>query len=387
MFESQVKMVAGLRENYSDKFVFPQPETPQELVEAVTAQIGAPFDSSILVLFTVEWALYLREIGYTNICVSTKGDATVQKLCQALGFVYQDISEIEKNNMKFDVVVGNPPYQQGKNNNFYQDFVKIAFTVSTDIVAMVTPSNWTSFADKDSKFLSLLKKNGLNYYKFLGSNAFKNVQLLTVVFICSKKSNSNVVSINTDTDTITVPVDDLCYFPTASADLFKTVSKIAALKLPGISAVKGNLDRNKVIPDINGIKCIMSVGKRGGDFDIELVSSLHLERGEIVGIGSHKVVISRITSIGKLGEAKYAGPEYACAQGCYAIYTDSKDSALRLIEYLNSPVVKAIVQELKGSVCSNSQNIFSTIPAVEYADSMIACLTPEEINLIESMVK
>ena len=168
MFESQVKMVAGLRENYSDKFVFPQPETPQELVAQITAVLSANKNAKVLVLFTIEWALYLREIGYTDICVSTKGDATVQKLCQVLGFVYQDISEITKHNMKFDVVVSNPPYdapiadtQQTK--KIWIEFVKLAIdlTKTNGSTGIVCPSSWIGSNDAKLKKLrnQILEKN------------------------------------------------------------------------------------------------------------------------------------------------------------------------------------------------------------------------------------
>ena len=94
MFESQVKMIASLRKNYADKFMYQQPETPLELIEEITGQLGVSANQSILVLFTVEWALYLQEVGYNNVCVASNGDAVIESLCKKLGLKYQDISEI-----------------------------------------------------------------------------------------------------------------------------------------------------------------------------------------------------------------------------------------------------------------------------------------------------
>ena len=46
--------------------------------------------------------------------------------------------------MKFDVVIGNPPYQKGKNSNFYVDFIKKAAenTVVGGYVSLVTPNRF-----------------------------------------------------------------------------------------------------------------------------------------------------------------------------------------------------------------------------------------------------
>ena len=53
------------------------------------------------------------------------------------------------NNMKFDVVIGNPPY----NNDKYLDFVILGCKLAYNSVCMITPAKWASKGgDKNSKF-------------------------------------------------------------------------------------------------------------------------------------------------------------------------------------------------------------------------------------------
>lgn len=40
--------------------------------------------------------------------------------------------------MKFDVVIGNPPY----NNDLYLDFVQLGYQLSSNYVCMITPAKW-----------------------------------------------------------------------------------------------------------------------------------------------------------------------------------------------------------------------------------------------------
>lgn len=40
--------------------------------------------------------------------------------------------------MKFDVVIGNPPY----NNDLYLDFVQLGHQLSSNYVCMITPAKW-----------------------------------------------------------------------------------------------------------------------------------------------------------------------------------------------------------------------------------------------------
>ena len=56
--------------------------------------------------------------------------------------------KINNNNMKFNTVVGNPPYQDkggsGGNNDapIYQHFSRIATSLSSNYVSLIIPARW-----------------------------------------------------------------------------------------------------------------------------------------------------------------------------------------------------------------------------------------------------
>ena len=178
MFESQVKMIASLRKNYADKFMYQQPETSQKLIKEITDQINAPHDQSILVLFTVEWALYLQEAGYTNVCVASNGDSTIRSLCSMLNIKYQDVSEIEKNKMKFDVVVGNPPYQDPEtpSRKVWVEILLKSFNLvnRNGILCMITPNSWIVRPDgqKFKKVSKLFSDHQLKFVNLVDPNSY-----------------------------------------------------------------------------------------------------------------------------------------------------------------------------------------------------------------------
>ena len=61
---------------------------------------------------------------------------------------FSNISK-EFNGMKFDVVIGNPPY----NNDLYLDFVTLGHQLSTKYTCMITPAKWqTKGSNKNERF-------------------------------------------------------------------------------------------------------------------------------------------------------------------------------------------------------------------------------------------
>lgn len=121
--------------------------TPMELVDEMVQSVGPHLesDTEILILFNTEFAVSLVEdypFLKDQITVYHEGDSTVEKLCGAMGI--DTITSLESD-MKFDLVLGNPPFQKGhdaKRWTLWQEFVEKAFEISPT-VAFVTPQSIT----------------------------------------------------------------------------------------------------------------------------------------------------------------------------------------------------------------------------------------------------
>ncbi len=79
------------------------------------------------------------EVGYINFKELAKNKAR-----------FMEMIEKEFGDMKFDVVIGNPPYNKGMD----LDFVNIAFELAEKYVVMITPAKWQTAADDYSGCVS-----------------------------------------------------------------------------------------------------------------------------------------------------------------------------------------------------------------------------------------
>jgi hypothetical protein len=127
------------------------------------------------VFFTVEFAAELHKRGYENVVVITeKFCPETKKITEVMGYKYLLIEEVENKNMKFDVIVGNPPYDgvyKGLQSP-WPKFSKKAIELLKDngVVCFITPLSWMS---PSSELFTLFKKYQLELADITIGSYFK----------------------------------------------------------------------------------------------------------------------------------------------------------------------------------------------------------------------
>lgn len=146
------KIKTKRKDNYFEAGAIPY--TPISLIDEILDNIPAikedRFDVKIAILYTIEIAFNLVWRGFTNITIIVGShDEHLKGMCDKINIKYIVIDINEEQNMpKFDVVVGNPPYQDSKRteqaNKLWPVFIKMANIMVNDngFVAMITPNNW-----------------------------------------------------------------------------------------------------------------------------------------------------------------------------------------------------------------------------------------------------
>ena len=157
--------------------------------------------SSIAVLYTVEWAIYLLSIGYTNVTLTTKEhDKYISRWADILGIKYillDKLVEFVEKNMKFDVVVGNPPYTDG----VWKEFIECFFHISTDsaIVCSVNPDSTMNHSRVGKSLQQSYLENGIQIKKNC-SAYFSDINMPSIsYFIFNKAITGNVKAFTPDT--------------------------------------------------------------------------------------------------------------------------------------------------------------------------------------------
>lgn len=127
--------------------------TPFALVEEVVSKCPVTEDSIVGVIESMEWALYMRvckDVRDVTFIVAGEASDREKKTAEAFGIKYIQLSEVERTGMKFDVVVGNPPYQ-GKAALHQQFFVKAFGTLNASgTIAFIQPATMY-FNKKDNR--------------------------------------------------------------------------------------------------------------------------------------------------------------------------------------------------------------------------------------------
>lgn len=146
---------------------------PLDILRDQLKHVTVTEDSKVLVLNSMEHAFALSQcygVPHENITIQTANPAFARIAVKAKFKVYNATNLLDCPDMKFDIVIGNPPYQEdnGKSvggKSIWHKFVSLAFDSCKDggYVSLVHPGSWRGGSGMFKEVKSLLTKYNTSY--------------------------------------------------------------------------------------------------------------------------------------------------------------------------------------------------------------------------------
>jgi hypothetical protein len=215
-YKSCLRIIKESRENkeFIDLCI---PYTPEILIKEITNNFETlDKNTSFAVLYTIEWAIYLIFLGFQNITMITekydKKIAIWAKLIE-IEYILLDTAIKENQVMKFDVVIGNPPYQSGENSKLYIDiYNRVCDMLKPSIIAFITPfAIAKGFGGKKVGGSKLLNRNLLIFRnQGIKETHFPSIGLDQICyFIVSSQENLDKVELITNNGVVNVSLEEM----------------------------------------------------------------------------------------------------------------------------------------------------------------------------------
>lgn len=312
----------------------------------------------------IENIIYVAEIQPRNISYYTKlfNPDDQYKLNIFSGSYFDlDISNYFKL-LKFDLIVGNPPYQQGSDSrssvSIYDKFVDKSCEISK-YVLMITPSKWYSnpsmskfrnnminkyglkvLVDKPDVFKSVDIKGGVSY--FLLENGYKGDCLF----------NNNIINFNNDL----ITNDDLLINKIKKFNKFSIL-----LNSDQYFSIRNKDDRFLSQEETDTIKCYVS--KQNGNIKYIKSDKLKITNNH----NKYKVFLPTASgsknNIGELGRMIIGLPTEVSSRSFVHFAFDTYQECESFISYLNIDIVKKLIG-IKKQTQLVKKDCFSLVPVV-----------------------
>lgn len=323
---------------------------------------------------------------------------------ESLGFEVVDWNG-DWGDMKFDLIIGNPPYQDTdlpENNALWPRIVNKAFNdllLDNGIMAMVTPSSWMNPSGEEVKRkeeynTGSIRKNILGRYKTISVDVSENVKKhfsvgSTFSYYIVEKTlvTDHLTNIKTDMGHLQVDLAKIKFLPAILSPLSYSITNKFFSKPPvGVTNMKGegfhSSHSKRVVKEITP----------GYDYPLADTSAKYLKGQWLWANEPHpyqyvkKVIIS---------ESGYLGPMFdpgklGTTEHSFVIPVESESHGNKLVAQLNSRLFVFIMTVCRwGS--ANHKYIIKNLPACEgNSDQEIYQyfeLSKEEIAYVESVVK
>lgn len=310
--------------------------------------------------------------------------------------------------MKIDVVIGNPPYQENTGEGsravpIYQLFVNAAFEMS-NIVCMITPARWFSASDNKSKQMrkNILcnQTNNISYYN-KSDTLFGGITINGgVSYFCTNKKyeGNTVININGDIDSVEQMTSTEIFIPNKyyRGLMRKMTNKKRFLDNTIFSQNAFGLDTN-----FFGIQGDIVVRTSSGYNDY--IEKKDIEKG-IEYIEKFKVITGSMNTTSIINKPEILNPKIVCTRTytVLGIY-DTLQNALIVQKYFMSKFVRALIDMTLNNQMVSRDNYkfvpfqdFTENSDIDWSKSISDIdqqlyrkynLTQEEIDYIERTIK
>lgn len=178
-------------------------QTPAKLIDEMISAIDIDFaSSSCLVMFDYSMATALLEAGAKSIVMGVNTDPCndgIKNWANKYGVSIMDFRDIEEQNLTFDVIMANPPYQNndgGSSIKLWKRFVVEAHNKWLKVdgqMAFVTPVSWSKptrgiARGTDADLQNVMFGNTILYTNMDTSNHFPSVGVSTSAWVLRKDS-------------------------------------------------------------------------------------------------------------------------------------------------------------------------------------------------------
>ena len=341
----------------------------------------------------------------------------------------------ELKDMKFDVIISNPPYQDvggsGGTNDapIYQEFCMIASRIKSNYVSLVIPSRWFTAGRENllGNFRFKMLKSG-NISKLIAYNnsrdLFPNVEIKGGIcyfledLAYSGDCDYTLINGNSiQNDSISLGSFDVLI---REPKLAKIVAKISSKLIRGVDTIISS-DTPFGVPTkpTNNAKEKFSVSETASSshstvlYVIENLKrrTLFIDKSAIKkntqDIDKHKVFVPEVGGSGNdtkiLGTPEYAAPNSVCSQSYLYAPFNSEIEAKNFIKYLRSKFLRVLVSAIKITQHATSR-VYRYVPMQDFTgnsdidwskpineiDAQLYAkydLSADEIAFIESTIK
>lgn len=368
-------------------------------------------------------ATHTFKAGRCTVCGAPEGlERGGSRENYAYSFIHRAYPTKEMGEMKFDVIVGNPPYQidDGGHNAsatpIYQHFVEAAMALKPRYVLMITPSRWFMGGKGLDKFRSRMLADKrmqvlVDYPKLY--DGFPGVKIRGgVSYFLWDRDHDGPCSIQTMRDGVPVgpPVQrhlDAFDVLVRRNEAVSILEKVRAYRADG--EPEKTLDASVSTMKPFGLRTYFHGAETpaGLSDPVKLYGSQKVswvERKEIpqndAWIENWKVLMSRVQGTSSavetqfLGKPIVSGPGEACTETyLVAGRFDSEEKAQRLAAYLRTRFVRFLVS-LRKSTQDAARDVYAFVPDVrldrDWTDEALYeryGITDHEQAFIESQVK